>query len=683
MQRLKNLPVAVKLALAISAPALLVMAAGLFALNMRMESQVKSWEAQNLQERARMVVDTIAAYDHSLKQTADLLERTFAKQVGERYALETRRQGVSDASELPVLRVDGSPLNNDSAPPDRFTSLTGALATIFVRHGEEFVRVSTSVKNEKGERAVGTSLAADHPARQKLLAGQKFVGLVKLFGRDFITAYAPIQAENGQVIGARFVGVDIAEQMMALKKSIGRIRVGATGYAFVIDGRPGESAGTALVHPTAEGKNLREVMSDDGKPIFKEMLDHRQGTQEYNWSNKERGETIPRSKIAGYVEYPEWQWIVAVSTYADEFMVLSRWMIGAVLAGSALFLVFSTVLIILMGRQLVARPLARLEHCLAELAAGAGDLTFRIPVVQKDEVGRLARSFNSFLESLQSMVRQTAAAARQVSGVAHDLGAGSQTITRAAAEQSEAASGTASAMEEMAVSIASVDDSAAEVRHQAVESRDKTRQGNDDLGAVVSELRTVGSAVTDVAGMSQAFIASVRSIAGMTQQVREIADQTNLLALNAAIEAARAGDTGRGFAVVADEVRKLAEKSTRCATEIDAVTGQLAAQSSEVDRAMHEGRQALDTSLGNLERVAQVLAEAGLAVQAAAEGVSEISDAVTEQKAASGEVARNVERIAHMADESRATVRHTADSIGHIERLAAELNDQVGRFKTD
>jgi methyl-accepting chemotaxis protein len=182
--------------------------------------------------------------------------------------------------------------------------------------------------------------------------------------------------------------------------------------------------------------------------------------------------------------------------------------------------------------------------------------------------------------------------------------------------------------------------------------------------------------------MTDRISGQVRDILGMLGEIEGISKQTNLLALNAAIEAARAGEQGRGFAVVADEVRKLAEKSAGSASEIDAITRALSQKSDAVQRSIQSGLDHLASSQNSLEAVAEVLGEASGAVSRVGQGLDAIANATEEQHRVSGEVAANIESIASMARENDSAIEQTAGAAQTLDRLAANLQDVVGRFKT-
>jgi methyl-accepting chemotaxis protein len=188
--------------------------------------------------------------------------------------------------------------------------------------------------------------------------------------------------------------------------------------------------------------------------------------------------------------------------------------------------------------------------------------------------------------------------------------------------------------------------------------------------------------VREIADSVQKFVDSTIAINKMTREVKDIADQTNLLALNAAIEAARAGEQGRGFAVVADEVRKLAEKSAGSASEIDAITRALSQQSDAVQGSVQIGLAHLASSQESMEEVAKVLGEASGSVTRVGQGLDAIADATEEQRRVSSEVAGSIESIASMARENTNAVEQTTAAAQELERLAAQLQDLVGRFKT-
>ena len=309
-----------------------------------------------------------------------------------------------------------------------------------------------------------------------------------------------------------------------------------------------------------------------------------------------------------------------------------------------------------------------------------GDLTRVVPVHGSDEVAKSAKAFNMLMGSFRQTIRQVHDSANTVIATATQLATSSAQITQGSQTQSEAAAATAAAVEEITVSINAVSANTEEVRKLSEQSLQQTRQGNQSVTEMIGEIQSVQDAVNQIENSVKEFVESTRAIAGMTQQVKDIADQTNLLALNAAIEAARAGEQGRGFAVVADEVRKLAEKSAQSASEIDQVTNLLNQKSTHVEATVQGGLRSLLATQEHVSRVSAVLAEAGDSVTKSSAGVNDIAASVSEQSLASTEIARNVEKIAQMSEENHAAVNSNSQDIVRLEKLARDLQTAIGRF---
>lgn len=328
----------------------------------------------------------------------------------------------------------------------------------------------------------------------------------------------------------------------------------------------------------------------------------------------------------------------------------------------------------------VARSTGDMRDAMSKTAAD-GDLTRHVPVHGSDEVAQSATAYNRLLDSFREVIAHVHSSADSVSSTAAELSAASVQITQGSHTQSEAASSTAAAVEEMTVSITSVSENTNAVRALSEQSLEKTREGNRSTTEMIGDVKKVEATVNQIAESVNQFIDSARTIASMTQQVKDIADQTNLLALNAAIEAARAGEQGRGFAVVADEVRKLAEKSAQSANEIDRITQSLELQSSAVEKSVQDGIQTLKSTQAHVDLVSAVLEQAGAAVEKASGGVKDIASSVSEQSLASTEIARHVESIAQMAEENHAAISQSEKGILHLSKLAVDLQETVSHFK--
>ncbi|MEO6974280.1 MAG: methyl-accepting chemotaxis protein [Gallionella sp.] len=344
---------------------------------------------------------------------------------------------------------------------------------------------------------------------------------------------------------------------------------------------------------------------------------------------------------------------------------------------------FGVLLGVLLGYSIVHgvnRSIAELRGVMVKMSVD-GDLTGRAKVLGKDEIAQAAIAFNGLITVFADITGKVIRNAITVSNTAAQLATSSLQISQGSQAQSEAAASTAAAVEEITVSINSVAENTEDVRKLSEKSLKQTKHGNENVVAMIGEIGRVQEAVTLIAESVKEFVESTRAIAGMTQQVKDIADQTNLLALNAAIEAARAGEQGRGFAVVADEVRKLAEKSAKSASEIDQVTNSLNQKSASVETVVQTGLSSLQATQDQVGRVSAILTEAGDAVMQSSHGVSDIAASVSEQSLASTEIARNVEKIAQMSEENHAALELNSKDIVLLEKLAKELQDAVSRFK--
>ena len=352
------------------------------------------------------------------------------------------------------------------------------------------------------------------------------------------------------------------------------------------------------------------------------------------------------------------------------------------IAGVALLVIgILLVIIFLLTRHFVTVPLDNLRQGLEDIARGEGDLTRRLPVRGQDEVGQASVVFNEMMENFSGLVRQVRDAAAQVPAKVAFLSDSADRVAQSSRQQDQQSGAAAAVVEQLVDSISAIASNAGHVQRQSQESLARAQEGSRNLTTLVGEMDVVEKAVREMAESVGEFVRNTEAITHMTREVKDIAEQTNLLALNAAIEAARAGEQGRGFAVVADEVRKLAEKSSRAAGEIDAITATISAQSVAVRRTIDEGLEHLESSQTAVGSVASVLEATNGSVTEVGHGLDAIANATDHQRRASGEVAGGIESIAGMARDNHGAVEQTAGAAHDLRQLADGLQNLVGRFK--
>lgn len=358
--------------------------------------------------------------------------------------------------------------------------------------------------------------------------------------------------------------------------------------------------------------------------------------------------------------------IEAFKTKVSEKNTQAIWIQMAAIIGVAVILVGA---ILFVMNIIVIRPLTSLIKMVEDLVTGDGDLTKRLSLSARDEIGTLADWFNQFIEQMQELIRQ--------------IGSNSGTLNKASVSMSEVAQTMASGVEtvsdqsrNVAGKAAQMSDSmtfVAENSEEAASNVTMVASATEEMSATVNQIllnSEKAQEVTDEAVKNAKQISkhietlgiAASDISNVTEVIDDISNQTNLLALNATIEAARAGEAGKGFTVVANEIKALAHQTAESTKSIkEKVDG---IQKSTQD------------TVTEIEQITQVIFEAN-------NNVTTITGAVAEQSTATQEIAGNINQAAQGIDSVNQKVLESSDTASHIAKAISDVDQSTDMMRTN
>ncbi|MFM2479951.1 methyl-accepting chemotaxis protein [Celerinatantimonas sp. YJH-8] len=562
-------------------------------------------------------------------------------------AIGDPHQGESQSvagKEVPALLFGTENQTNQFTLVDQLTQIMGGTATLFSRdQSQNFVRVSTNVQKD-GQRAIGTILSPTGKVIKAIRDHQPYYGQIDILGRPYLAGYEPI-LDHQEVIGIWYVGY--SADMQTIMTFINQSRVLHQGFIALYDGH-----GQLRMHSDhISDQAVNQAMSNPENW-------HIQRTEFKPWGY-EIVTAYPESEINSSV------WATSLKS------VMTIMIIGVILI----------LVISLLIRRIIGRPLAIYVNTIHDLADGEGDLTKRFNFKTKDELGDMAAGFNRLLDRIHETITEAKTMAETVNQSAHNLlQLTEQTFTSSEAQNKETEH-VATASHEMNLSAQEIDKNTTDAENYAHQANHEVRQVGESLSTTISHIEQQSHSMTQASRVVQELVTASQGIDTILAVINDIADQTNLLALNAAIEAARAGQYGRGFAVVADEVRQLASRTQTSTEEIKTVVARLQQSGHEASEQMVITQQMADENVSQSKAAEQGIQTVLSSVKRISQLNIEISEAVQQQRGVAEEVSKNIDQIRERSHQNLGYNQATAEACQKLNELVNNFQKQLSHYK--
>lgn len=623
----KNTSIAQKIFIT-NAPVIVILVAALFIfISVYASKSAKSSAEMNINEAAFLVDSSFNNLIGQLKQNSKNSMSVF------KYFLESNYGSYTDF-ELRGKDENGHPdyylfdnqLTGNTEVLDKFTSTTQDIATIFAREGDDFIRITTSLKDANENRAIWTKLDHNHPAYSLILKGETYIGKATLFGKDYMTFYEPVKDANNNVTGILFIGYNLAPAYTVLQESIRNIKIGTNGYIIAYD----------------KANDLFTIGSLADKPSAMPFYNNIKENSIFHYSLNNS------DYIAKDIVNEDLGWNIIISALESDYIDDILFLRTIIFIGIIIFLLALFISVNIMIRFAVVIPLRNMTVSLFEFF---DDISHRDKGSRPESVSNTKDEIKAVSNAIQEQVRllqiglsedkrlieeSLEVSAKVKSGYLnvkinastsnpalnmlkdninetfYNLDNTMQDILAVVEQYSNndfRGSINEGILEGELLSVIKginlMGERIREMLHTSMNTCENLMGSSDELKNHVdtleksaktqsshltkniSSLNHLNESMESVNTRAKEVVEHSEAIRNIIAVIHDVADQTDLLALNAAIEAARAGEHGRGFAVVADEVRKLAERTQKNLQEISANTNALVEAINHMDGAIN------------------------------------------------------------------------------------------------
>ncbi|MBP9566436.1 MAG: methyl-accepting chemotaxis protein [Sulfurospirillum sp.] len=612
---------------------------------------------------ARLVAlqKTTQIYNSSLEESSLKLFAVF-KSHFKNFHLDTTQTALIKEIETPLILSEGMVLNNNFEALDAYTKLTGAIATVFVKKGDDFIRITTSLRNEKNERAMGTFLGKASPAYEPIMSQKQYVGNARLFGKDYVTVYEPI-VEKGTVIGILFIGYEFTEGLKTLEKEIHQMKIGENGYFYALNSK----SQNYDVHPSLDGKKITSELD-------KKILEQKNGLLHV----MEEGKEI----IVNFHTFDKWNWVLVAKAYNADFQEANDALRNRLILVASLMTIVMLVVIWVAIHKIITQPLTNLIEKARELSSGDGDLTRKLMITGNDEIAQASEQINRFIEKVHALIVDAKSISTENSSISHELSSTSIGVGKAVETSLSIVTNATEQGDKLKADMHESMSEAQKSKEGLVEANRYLHEANTTILTLTSEIQHSAAIEIELASKIQQLSSDAEQVKSVLTVISDIADQTNLLALNAAIEAARAGEHGRGFAVVADEVRKLAERTQSSLAQINATINVIVQSIMDSSEQMSQNSKRVESLANTASGVESKINDMFTIMNKATQD----SDLTIENYLKTSKdievMIQDVSKVNELSRQNARSVEEIAGAAEHLSRMTENLNLKLFEFRT-
>ncbi len=585
-----------------------------------------------------------------------------------------------------VLKVNQNGIENES---QAIASLRCNLKSKFEKMGNSYqgIYIADAEGNlftgvlESGAEYKGISISKHDVFIKAKTKGAANVGELrrsKATDKLITSVVSPILSENGKFLGVvgTVLKADYFTHIIADRK------IGQTGYGYMINRN-----GLIFAHPKSEyllKLDVREIK--EMASINDNMMQGKSGVEEYTFKGID--------KIAGYAPVGVNGWSIAATQNSDEFLASSV-AIRNINIGVVLIAMVIVGLVTIFSSKAITRPINAAVAGLKDIAQGEGDLTMRLQVDTKDEVGELANWFNVFIEKLQGIMKDIAGGVETLSSSSTELSAISEQMSQGIQNTSDKTNTVSAASEEMSTNMNNV----AAAMEQSATNTDMVATASEEMSSTIDEVannaekargisdeaaRKANSASENMGQLGEA----AQSIGKVIETITDISEQVNLLALNATIEAARAGEAGKGFAVVANEIKELAKQTAEATQDIkdkiggiQGTTSTTVVQINEINKVITEVNDVVANIATAVEQQSTATKEIASNVAQASQGIQEVNENVSQSSSVASEISKEIADVNGSTNEMSTSSSQVNLSAQELSQLSEQLKGMVDQFK--